>query len=241
MDKIKSGLKERGHSVIREESISDFDKFVESADYDIPFLEHVLDICGIMRDESSEIEERRREAYKKFNSYDHSGSTARGCLDLIRRFCHDGETLAGEIEDFKYDPNGSLSERKRYEEFIRPIREREYKRAEEEKKRRTVGIYYHGNYEIPVYTTNCGMFGVDFPYMFDRDVAITVMNIIGEMYGLACTSSYWKPIFSFDSLETVSMRFHHGLGVKEWDAYMSLMKEMKWDEAEEYYNKKKIW
>ena len=232
---IKNKLKERGHKVIREETIEDFDKFVDSIDYDVRFLEYVLSICETMRDKELTIEQRRRKAYDQFNEYDHSGSTAYGCLNLIRRFCYDGDVLAAEIEDFKYDPNGSLSERRAYEERMRPIREREHKIAEAEKQRRTFAYHQHGNYKLPIYTTNGPMFKVDFPYKFDLDVAVNILNILGKKYGMVCCTDYYKPIFSFDTMDTVYLRMH-GMTREEWDIYKSLWRDGKFDEAEEYRN-----
>ena len=214
LEQLKSEMKERGHKVVTDISIDAFDKFIDKAEYDLRFVDYVLDICEIMRDEKLSIQERRRKAYDRFNEYDHSGSTAHGCLHLLRRFCFDGWTLAEEIEDFKYDPNGSLSERRAYTAFMIPIWEREQKIRENLRKHQEVCMFEVYNERlnektsVKVYTTNNPMFLIELPYKWDITSCFKLVHEVGQrLSGVVYGVFNNTPIFSFDTKKHFFMRY----------------------------------
>lgn len=66
-------------------------------------LDCTLDLCKIMRDESIPAEERIKKAYDAFMAQGHSGISANLVIQMLRRFCPNGNELADAIKDFKFE------------------------------------------------------------------------------------------------------------------------------------------
>lgn len=211
-------LKKKGHELVEERDYKDFDEMVDNNSESwrgIEYLDSVLSYCQTMRDESLPLESRLRKAYDQFQDEDHSGRTAHMTLGAIRRFCFEGHRLADEIEDFKYDPNGSLSERRERERWMRPIKEREMKIRENEMNHRYVDTYVTMGYgkwdEHKIYTTNGGMFRVELPYGEGLEKSLKTLKEISERFGLCYAMFNSFPLFSFDTEERAFMRKENGM------------------------------
>ena len=224
-------LKERGHGVIDESRWKDFDEMVDNNCQSwsgLRYVKGVIDICEIMHDESMPIEQRRRKAYDLFQEQAHNGCTAHMTMDALRHLCTDGETLADEIEDFKYDPNGSLSERRKLEEFMRPVRERERKIREDLMAHRLVQAYPvikdgRPDTAIGAYSTNDGMFCVEFPYRYERDECLRIVKDVGRKLGLCYGIFNNVPMFSFDTTDTFFRRQHNGMTQEDDKEFMAAL------------------
>lgn len=227
------GLKNRGHGVIDESLWKDFDEMVDNNCQSwsgLKYVKYVIDICEIMRDESMPIEQRRRKAYDLFQEQDHSGCTAHMTMDALRHLCTDGETLADEIEDFKYDPNGSRSERRAYEERMKPIWERERKIREDLMAHRLIQAYpviKNGRPDkaIGVYSTNDGMFYVEFPYRYDNKECLNIVQDVGRKLGLCYGIFNNVPMFSFDTYETFFRRQHNGMTIEDYGDFIDALRD----------------
>lgn len=66
-------------------------------------LQHTLDLCAIMRDESLTYDERLKKAYKCFMDEGHSGMSANLVASMLRKFCSNGEDLADAVMNFRFD------------------------------------------------------------------------------------------------------------------------------------------
>lgn len=66
-------------------------------------LQQVLDCCKIMRNESMVYAERLEKAYDVFMSAGHSGMSAVLTMDMLRRFCPNGNDLADAFRDFRFE------------------------------------------------------------------------------------------------------------------------------------------
>lgn len=223
-------LKKKGHELIAEEAYKDFDEMVDNNSESwrgIEYLDSVLSYCQTMRDESLPLENRLRKAYDQFQTEDHSGRTAHMTLSAIRRFCFEGHRLAYEIETFKYDPNGSLSERRAYEERMKPIWERERKIHEEEMRHRLVHEYIRVDGSgrelgtVPVYTTNSGMFLVEFPYKYTREQSLELLWFIGVRFCLCYGIFNDVPMFSFDTEDSFFRRQQNGMTKEDYKELMN--------------------
>ena len=224
-------FKNRGRGLIQEEALKDFDEMVDNNSESwrgVQYLESVLSYCQIMRDESLTLEGRMRKAYDQFQDEDHSGSTAMMTLSAIRRFCMNGKRLADEIEDFKYDPNGSLSERRKYREFMKPVWEREMKIRENEMNHRYVDTYVTMGYgkwdEHKIYTTNGGMFRVELPYGEGLEKSLKTLKEISERFGLCYAMFNSFPLFSFDTEERAFMRKENGMTKADHAEFMEALR-----------------
>jgi len=222
-------LKERGHGVIDESRWKDFDEMVDNNCQSwsgLRYVKGVIDICEIMHDESMPIEQRRRKAYDLFQEQAHNGCTAHMTMDALRHLCTDGETLADEIADFKYDPNGSLSERRAYEERMKPIRERERKIRKDLLDHRKVHEYTRVDGSgrelgtVPVYTTNSGMFLVELPYRYTREQCHELLWFISTRFGLCYGVFNNVPMFSFDTPDTFFRRQHNGMTHEDYKEFL---------------------
>ncbi len=66
-------------------------------------LQQVLDICKVMRNESSDYDKRLRTAYRLFMDAGHSGLSAGLTASMIRCFCPYGNDVADAVMDFRFD------------------------------------------------------------------------------------------------------------------------------------------
>lgn len=224
-------LKERGHGVIEKERWDDFDEMLDNNSgswHGLWYVACVVDICEIMHDGSLPLEQRRRKAYDKFQEQAHSGHTAHMTMSALRHLCTDGETLADEIGDFKYDPNGSLSERRAYEEFMKPVRERERKIREDLMAHRLVQAYPvikdgRPDTAVGIYSADGGMFYVELPYRYERDECLRIIQDVGRKLGLCYGIFNNIPMFSFDTAGTFFRRQHNGLTQEDDKEYMDAL------------------
>jgi len=224
-------FKNRGRCLIQEEALNDFDEMVDNNSKSwrgVQYLESVLSYCQIMSDESLTLEARLRKAYDQFQDEDHSGRTAMMTLSAIRRFCFNGQRLSDEIEDFKYDINGSLSERRKREEFFRPIKERERKIRDNELEHRIVGSLVtmrNGKLiEHKIYTTNGGMFRVELPYGEGLENSLNALKEISKHVGLCYAMFNNFPLFSFDTEERAFMRKENGMTKADYAEFMEALR-----------------
>lgn len=227
-----NGLKKRGHRVIKEVLWEDFDEMVDNncqSWFGLRYVAGVIDICEIMHDELLPLEQRRRKAYDLFQEQDHNGCSAHMTMNALRHLCTDGETLADEIEDFKYDPNGSRSERRAYEERMKLIRERERKIREDLMAHRLIQAYpviKNGRPDtaIGVFSTDSGMFLVEFPYRYDRDECLKIVQDVGRKLGLCYGIFNNVPMFSFDTSDTFFRRQHNGMTQEDNKEFMDALR-----------------
>lgn len=235
-------LKERGHRVIDESRWEEFDEMVDNNTkswFAIRYVTNVIDICEIMHDESLPLDQRRRKAYDLFQEQAHSGWTAHMTMDALRHLCTDGETLADEIEDFKYDPNGSLSERRKYRERMQPVWERERKIREDLKRHmfirdfKILTIAPKGKEEVrdvvPVYSTRSGMFLIEYPYKYSKEDCLKITRHIGEVFGMCYGIFNNVPMFSFDTYDTFFRRQHNGLTQEDHAEFMEALDGDRYD------------
>lgn len=228
-------LKERGHRVIDESRREEFDKMVDNnckSYMGLRYVDNVLLLCEIMHNEAMPLADRRRQAYDKFQEFDCNGTSAHMICGALRDLCTDGDTLAEEILDFKYDPNGSLSQRrKRYrkrEEFMRSIREREQKIREDLMVHRLVQAYpviKKGKPDVAIgaYSTNDGMFYVELPYCYECDECLRIVHDIGRKIGLCYGIFNNVPMFSFDTPDTFFRRQHNGMTQEDNKEFMAAL------------------
>lgn len=226
-------LKERGHGVIEESKWENFDKMVDNnckSWMGLRYVNNVLLLCEIMHNDAMPLADRRRQAYDKFQEFDCNGTSAHMICDALRDLCTDGETLAEEIVDFKYDPNGSLSERRKYRELMEPVWERERKIREDEMNHRHVrnfkvrkmGIETIASV-IPVYTTNSGMFLIEYPYRYHLEDCLKITRYIGIILGMCYGIFNGVPMFSFDTYDTFFRRQHNGLTQEDYEEFMDAL------------------
>ena len=223
-------LKERGHSVIEKERWKDFDEMVDNncqSWYGPNYVKGVIDLCEIMHDESLSLEQRRRKAYDKFQEQDHNGCSAHMTMDALRHLCTDGNTLADEIADFKYDPSGSLSERRRYRELMEPVRERERKIREDLKSHMFIcdfKVRELGTDKVldivPVYSTRSGMFLIEYPYKYSKEDCLKITQQIGRSLGMCYGIFNDVPMFSFDTHDTFFRRQHNGMTQEDYKEFI---------------------
>lgn len=239
-------LKERGHGVIEESKWENFDKMVDNnckSYMGLRYVDNVLLLCEIMHNEAMPLADRRRKAYDKFQEFDCNGTSAHMICGALRDLCTDGVTLAEEILDFKYDPNGSLSERRKREQWLKPYRERLRMIRDEEIKHRHVRDFHIrklGTEEvvatIPVYTTNSGMFLIEYPYRYAMEDCLKITRHIGSVLGMCYGIFNNVPMFSFDTLDTFFRRQHNGLTQEDWQEFLNaehgegirILKERTW-------------
>lgn len=224
------GLKKRGHGAIDESRWKDFDEMVDNncqSWFGLRYVAGVIDICEIMHDGSLPLEQRRRKAYDLFQEQDHNGCSAHMTMDALRHLCNDGETLADEIEDFKYDPNGSRSERRKREQWLEPYREQLRMIRDDELKHRHVRDFHIrklGTEEvvatIPVYTTNSGMFLIEYPYRYAKEDCLKITRHIGSVLGMCYGIFNNVPMFSFDTLDTFFRRQHNGMTQEDYKEFI---------------------
>ena len=249
---VADGLKRRGHVVIEESRWKDFDKMVDNncrSWFGLRYLEGVISICEIMHDGSLPLEQRRRKAYDLFQGQDHSGFSASMTMDALRHLCTDGCTLADEIEDSKYGPHGGLSERRKRERWMNEYRERQWKIHEEEMKHRHVRdfqVLRMGTGEavatIPVYTTNGGMFLIEYPYRSSWVDCLKITRHICSVLGLCYGIFNSVPMFPFDTLDTFFRRQHNGMTQEDHDEFMdALFGDNEDDEKAKRILKEKTW
>ena len=224
-------LKERGHGVIEESKWENFDKMVDNnckSWMGLRYVDNVLLLCEIMHNEAMPLADRRRQAYDKFQEFDCNGTSAHMICGALRDLCTDGETLAEEILDFKYDPNGSLSERRKYREFMEPVLERERKIREDLKRHmficdfkvRELGTDKVRDI-IPVYSTSSGMFLIEYPYKYSVENCLKITRYIGEVFGMCYGIFNNVPMFSFDTYDTFFRRQHNGMTKEDYKEFMN--------------------
>lgn len=224
-------LKERGHGVIEESKWENFDKMVDNnckSWMGLRYVDNVLLLCEIMHNETMPLADRRRQAYDKFQEFDCNGTSAHMICDALRDLCTDGETLAEEILDFKYDPNGSRSERRAYEERMKPIWERERKIREDLMKHRMIDffpVFKNGSPDTVVYaySTNDGMFCVELPYRYDRDECLQIVQHVGRKLGMCYGLFNGVPMFSFDTEDSFFRRQQNGMTKEDYKELMDAL------------------
>ena len=222
-------LKERGHGVIEESKWENFDKMVDNnckSYMGLRYVDNVLLLCEIMHNEAMSLADRRRQAYDKFQEFDCNGTSAHMICGALRDLCTDGETLAEEILDFKYDPNGSVSERRKYLERMQPIWEWERKIREDLKSHmfirdfKILTIAPKGEEKVrnvvPVYSTRSGMFLIEYPYKYGKKDCLKITRYIGEVFGMCYGIFNGVPMFSFDTYDTFFRRQHNGLTQEDY-------------------------
>lgn len=230
-DKIKDFadyLKKLGRGVIKEADLEEYDKTCENNGGGLmgyKCITNALAVCRIMLDETVPVEERRRKAYDEFNSQDHNGATASWVMSFIRRFCNDGDTVADEIKDFKYDRRMTPEEIR--VEVIRM--EREYEEMKAEKQKRKVMGYkvYNDRLGIAkgdISTTNGPMFLVDLPYRFNIDECLNIVQQISKKLGLCYAIFNGVPMFSFDDKHTFFRRQYNGLTKEDHAEFMDALR-----------------
>lgn len=233
-DKLAAYLKELGRGVIQEKDLEEYDETCDNNSGGLMGYECIkngLAVCRIMLDDTMTIEERRRKAYNEFNSQDHNGSTASWVMSFIRRFCNDGETVADEIKDFKYDRK-EQEELERHREWLR----REYEReaaAKEKRKVNVLPIYRMGtnekDAEVPIYTTNGPMFLIEYPYRYTMEACLKITRHIGSQIGLCYGIFNGVPMFSFDTLSTFFRRQHNGLTEEDHAEFLDALRSDNYD------------
>lgn len=181
-------------------------------------------------DETLTIEERRRKAYDEFNSQDHNGSTASWVMSFIRRFCNDGETVADEIKDFKYDRKSQAereAERKRLiYEYAQEMEAKEKRKVKDyEAHSDRLDITSRGN----IYTTDGPMFLVDLPYRFNVEECLNIVQQIGKKIGMCYGIFNGVPMFSFDDKHTFFRRQHNGLTEEDHAEFMDALSPEHYD------------
>ena len=207
-------------------------------------INHVAAVCRIMQDETMSLEERRRKAYDTFQEQDHSGTTARWEISFLRRFCTDGEVLAKEIEDFKYDSEYK-AKRKKEREYRERVREIE-RAAKEKRKVAVLPIYREETKEwdrdIPIYTTNSPMFLIEYPYRYTRESCLKLTQHIGSVLGLCYGIFNDVPMFSFDTEHTFFMRQHNGMTEDDYKEFRDALHGEPYDgEKAEKILKERTW
>ena len=229
-------LKERGHGVIEKSKWENFDKMVDNnckSWMGLRYVNNVLFLCEIMHNEAMPLADRRRQAYDKFMEFDCNGTSAHMICGALRDLCTDGVTLAEEILDFKYDPNGSLSERRKYREFMEPVWERERKIREDLKSHmfirdfKILTIAPKGKEEVrdvvPVYSTRSGMFLIEYPYKFSMVDCLKITQQIGRSLGMCYGIFNGVPMFSFDTYDTFFLRRHNGMTQEDYAEFMDAL------------------
>ena len=229
-------LKERGHGVIEESKWENFDKMVDNnckSYMGLRYVNNVLLLCEIMHNEAMPLADRRRQAYDKFQEFDCNGTSAHMICGALRDLCTDGATLAEEILDFKYDPNGSLSERRKYREFMEPAWERERKIREDLKSHmfirdfKILTIAPKGKEEVrdvvPVYSTRSGMFLIEYPYRYRLEDCLKITRHIGKVFGMCYGIFNGVPMFSFDTYDTFFRRQHNGMTQEDYAEFMDAL------------------
>lgn len=219
-------LKERGHGVIEESKWENFDKMVDNnckSYMGLRYVDNVLLLCEIMHNEAMPLADRRRQAYDKFQEFDCNGTSAHMICGALRDLCTDGETLAEEILDFKYDPNGSLSERRKYRERMQPVWERERKIREDLKRHMFIcdfKVRELGTGKVldivPVYSTRSGMFLIEYPYKYRIEDCLKITRHIGKVLGMCYGIFNGVPMFSFDTYDTFFRRQHNGMTQEDY-------------------------
>lgn len=222
-------LKELGRGVIKEADLEEYDEVCDNNGNGLIGYEcitNALAVCRIMLDETVPVEERRRKAYDEFNSQDHNGSTASWVMSFIRRFCNDGDKVADEIKNFKYDRRMTPEEIRA--EVIRM--EREYEEMMTEKQKRKVKGYEAHNDRLgitskgDICTTNGPMFLVDLPYRFDIDECLNIVQQIGKELGMCYGIFNGVPMFSFDDKHTFFRRQQNGLTEEDYAEFIDALR-----------------
>lgn len=226
-------LKERGHGVIEESKWENFDKMVDNnckSWMGLRYVDNVLLLCEIMHNEAMLLADRRRQAYEKFQEFDCNEAAAHMICGALRDLCTDGVTLAEEILDFKYDPNGSLSERRKYREFMEPVWERERKIREDLKSHMFIcdfKVRELGTDKVldivPVYSTRSGMFLIEYPYKYSKEDCLKITRHIGKVFGMCYGIFNGVPMFSFDTYDTFFRRQHNGLTQEDYAEFMDAL------------------
>jgi len=143
--------------------------------------------------------------------------------------------LAEEIPDFKYDPNGSLSERMKYLEFMLPIWERERKIHEDLKSHMFIRDYKiltiapNGKEKVrdvvPIYSTRSGMFLIEYPYKYRLEDCLKITRHIGKVFGMCYGIFNNVPMFSFDTYDTFFRRQHNGLTQEDYVEFREAVRD----------------
>ncbi len=226
-------LKERGHGVIEESKWENFDKMVDNnckSYMGLRYVNNVLLLCEIMHNEAMPLADRRRQAYDKFQEFDCNGTSAHMICGALRDLCTDGETLAEEILDFKYDPNGSLSEHRKYRERMQPVWERERKIREDLKSQMFICDFEILELRtrkvrdiVPVYATRSGMFLIEYPYKYSVENCLKITRYIGKVLGMCYGIFNDVPMFSFDTYDTFFRRQHNGMTQEDYAEFMEAL------------------
>ena len=232
-------LKERGHGVIEESKWENFDKMVDNnckSWMGLRYVDSVLLLCEIMHNETIPLTDRRRQAYDKFQEFDCNGTSAHMICGALRDLCTDGETLAEEILDFKYDPNGSLSERRKYRERMQPVWEQERKIREDLKSHMFIcdfKVRELGTDKVldivPVYSTRSGMFLIEYPYKYRLEDCLKITQQIGRSLGMCYGVFNGVPMFSFDTYDTFFRRQHNGMTQEDYAEFMDALRPEHYD------------
>lgn len=226
-------LKERGHGVIEESKWGNFDKMVDNnckSYMGLRYVDNVLLLCEIMHNEAMPLTDRRRQAYDMFQKFDCNGTSAHMICGALRDLCTDGVTLAEEILDFKYDPNGSLSERRKYREFMEPVWEQERKIREDLKRHMLIcdfKVRELGTDKVldivPAYSTRSGMFLIEYPYKYRLEDCLKITRQIGRSLGMCYGIFNGVPMFSFDTYDTFFRRKHNGMTQEDYAEFMDAL------------------
>lgn len=226
-------LKERGHGVIEESKWENFDRMVDNnckSWMGLRYVDNVLLLCEIMHNEAMPLADRRRKAYNMFQEFDCNGTSAHMICGALRDLCTDGVTLAEEILDFKYDPNGSLSERRKYRERMQPVWERERKIREDLKRHMFICDFKVRELEtgkvldiVPVYSTQSGMFLIEYPYKYRIEDCLKITRHIGKVLGMCYGIFNGVPMFSFDTYDTFFRRQHNGMTQEDYAEFMDAL------------------
>jgi hypothetical protein len=77
---------------------------------------------------------------------------------------------------------------------------------------------------VPVYTTNSGMFLVEFPYRWTREQCHELLWFIRIRFGLCYGIFNNVPMFSFDTYESFFRRDHNGLTEGDYAEFMEALR-----------------
>lgn len=100
------GYCEKARGVILEDQYEYWDKIVPIRLGDLYHgmeLDCTIDLCKIMRDESTPYDKRLRKAYDTFMNQGHSGMSAGLVASMLRKFCPYGEDLADAVMNFRFE------------------------------------------------------------------------------------------------------------------------------------------
>jgi len=227
-------LKERGHGVIEESKWENFDKMVDNnckSWMGLRYVDSVLLLCEIMHNEAMPLADRRRQAYDKFQEFDCNGTAAHMICSALRDLCNDGDTVADEIKDFKYDHRMTPEEIRA--EVIRMEREYEEMMAEKQKRKLKEYEAHSDRLGITSKVYVCSTYGpmplVDLPYRFDIDECLNIVQQIGKELGLCYGIFNGVPMFSFDDKHTFFRRQHNGLTEEDYAEYMDALRPEHYD------------